>query len=191
MEFHNQVNANVCPQTLVKKHKASCFYLFDQAAAQYSNHTAIWSRSGNYTFGEVHNRACQYAAFFLSKGVKPDDLVAFYLYNSPESLFAWLGLWAIGCAPAMINYNLAKESLVHCVKISGAKLMLVDEDAGCQERISNERSKLEGELGIELLVLSGDFKREITTLSATTPSDSYRSKVTVDSPAMLLYTRYG
>ena len=104
-------------------------------------------------------------------------------------LFAWMGLWAIGCAPALINYNLAKESLVHCVKISEAKLMLVDEDAECQERISSERSRLEGELGVGIETLSQELKSEIAMLSASKPSNGYRDKVSFSSPGMLLYTR--
>ena len=149
----------------------------------------MWSRSGTYTFREVHDRACQYAAFFLSKGVKPGNLVAFYLYNSPEMLFAWMGLWAIGCAPALINYNLAKESLVHCVKISEAKIMLVDEEIECQERISSERSRLEGEFGVTIFELSQELKSKIAILSAAKPSSGYLDKVSVSSPGMLIYTR--
>jgi acyl-CoA synthetase (AMP-forming)/AMP-acid ligase II len=90
----------------VKQNRVSLYYFFEENLKKHPNHEAIWSRTGSYTFAETSLRATQYAHWFLSLGVKPKDYVAFFLTNSPDFLFAWLGLWAIGAAPALINYNL-------------------------------------------------------------------------------------
>lgn len=34
--------------------------------------------------------------------------------------------WSLGASPALINYNLVGKSLIHCVKVSTARLLLVD-----------------------------------------------------------------
>ena len=44
---------------------------------------------------QILERSYQYASFFLDSGVRPGQLVAFYMRNSPEYIFAWFGLLAI------------------------------------------------------------------------------------------------
>ena len=83
--------------------------------------------------------ACQYGHYFLSLGVQPGQVVAYYLQNSAEFAISWLALWAIGCAPAFINYNLAGPALIHCLKDSGAKILFVDEDPACAAAASRSR----------------------------------------------------
>ena len=83
--------------SLAKTNRMSCLYFFEEAVHKYPDTEAIWSREGIYTWKETHTKACQYAQHFLELGVRPGELVAFYLQNSPEFIFAWLGLWAIVC----------------------------------------------------------------------------------------------
>jgi len=117
-------------------------------------------------------------------------LVAFYLQNSPEFIFAWLGLWAIGCAPAMINFNLAGDALIHCLRVSGAKVLLVNGDEKLQCRIEGERKAIEEQLGMELIVLSEGLKSQISLKLPERPDDSYRAGVKGNFPAALFYTRW-
>ncbi len=93
-----------------------------------------------------------------------------------------------GCAPAMINFNLTGDALVHCLKVSGAKVVLVDQDAGVQERIENERTKL-GQLGMTLVHLNESLKQDIAMRTPQRPEDSYREGVKGNFPAALFYTR--
>jgi acyl-CoA synthetase (AMP-forming)/AMP-acid ligase II len=150
---------------------------------------AIWSRTGSYTWSQVYNKSLQYAKFYLEHGVRPKDIVAFYLTNSPEFVFAWLGLWAIGCAPAMINFHLNCEALIHCVKLTGSKMVLVDWDEGCRARIEESRLELE-KIGIKIVFLDDAVKQHIDALQPTRPPDSYRSGLRIRDPGFLLFTRY-
>jgi len=111
------------------------------------------------------------------------------LMNSPDFMFAWLGLWSIGAAPAMINYNLAGKALLHCLKISGTKLLLVDEEPALRARIEDVGAQLEGELAIKAIVLDGTVKAGISTMSDERPSDAYREIVKGDGHMCLFYTR--
>ena len=79
--------------------------------------------------------------------------------------------------------------MVHCVKVSGTTIILVDEDAKCMSRINAERARIEDELGMKIIVLSSSVKAEISSRSVERPDDSYRDGVTGESPAALLYTR--
>jgi acyl-CoA synthetase (AMP-forming)/AMP-acid ligase II len=174
----------------IEKEKRIClYYLFEDSAFKLGDEECIWSREGCYTWTQTYNKANQYGQWFLQQGVKPGDLVGFYLMNSPDFMFAWLGLWSIGAAPAMINYNLAGKALLHCLKISGAKLLLVDEEPALKARIEDVGAQLEGELAIKAIVLDGAVKAGISTMSDEKPSDAYREMVKGDGHMCLFYTR--
>lgn len=112
-----------------------------------------------------------------------------YMMNRPEFLFAHLGSWSIGSAPAWINYNLAGDSLFHCLKVSGAKVILVDEDQECRQRIEDIRQKLEEELGMTILILDNNLKGEISRSEPKRPEDSLRVGAKGKFPLFIFYTR--
>ena len=58
------------------------------------------------------------ANFFLSKGYSKGDTIALFMENRPEYVATWLGLAKIGVIPALINYNLSEDSLLHTVEIA-------------------------------------------------------------------------
>lgn len=124
----------------------------------------------------------------MAEGVKPKDLVGVYLQNSPDFMFIWIALWSIGAAPALINYNLAGAALVHCLKISGATILLVDADEALQGRIDESKSVIEGELNMRCVNLE-DAKRVIVKLPAQRPENKLRENVKGSDPMCLLYTR--
>ena len=111
--------------------------------------------------------------------------------NAPEFMFTWLGLMAIGSAPAMVNWNLSGDPLVHCLKISGARLLLVYGDEGCISRIENERGRIEGELQIKIVILSDALKIELAASTVVRPDDTYREEIKAEDAAALIYTRSG
>jgi acyl-CoA synthetase (AMP-forming)/AMP-acid ligase II len=160
----------------------------DQVERLPENEQCLWSRTGCYTWRETWQQSNRYAQFLLGNGVKRGELVGFYLTNSPEMAFAWLGTWSIGTAPAMINNNLAGEALVHCVKVSNTKILLVDWDEDCIARIEAVKPQLE-ELGIRIIVLDEAMKAHINGLEPIRPPNSMRDKELPNFPMALIYTR--
>ncbi|CAG7919602.1 unnamed protein product [Penicillium olsonii] len=150
--------------------------------------TCLWTRERSYTYRELQDRACQYAHFFLSHGVKKGELVALYLQNREEYMFAWVALWSIGCAPAAINYNLTGDALVHCLKISEAKLLIVDEDSGCRTRVEESQDAIVGNLGMKPVVLDDSLKAHISTFPTALPPKEMAKGMKGEFPAVLLYT---
>lgn len=174
---------------MVKQDRVCLWYSFEDAVNfMPAKDECIWSREGCYTWRETYEQACRYGAFMQSHGVQPRDLVATILTNRPEIIFHWLGLWSIGCAPALINHHLTGEALIHCVKVSGAKIIVVDWDPEVVQRIDEVRSVLEGELGMKIIILDEKIRTAINTLPARRPGDELRRGMTVDYPMCLLYT---
>ncbi|QVM12577.1 hypothetical protein D8B26_007198 [Coccidioides posadasii str. Silveira] len=168
--------------------KVSAWYFFAEAVRKYPNVKCIWSREVEYTFQEAHDMACQYGHYFLSLGVKRGDLVAVYLQNCAELPLIWFGLWAIGCSPALINYNLAGPALIHCLKVSGAEYLIVDPSPDCSSRIDEERSAVEGELKMKPLLLDESLKAYVATFPSAVPDESLRLGLEGGSPSCLFYT---
>ena len=169
------------------KKRLSLYYYFEDSVKSRSNDDCIWSRDGCYTWNQANERVNQYAQWYLSKGVKPHDLVAFYLMNSPDFVFAWLGLWAVGAAPAMINYNLGGKALIHCLKVSGSTLLLVDEDPDLVARIKAVRGDIE-DLGMQICLVDVQTKSYIRALKAERPGDELREGVQGNWEMCIFYT---
>lgn len=169
--------------------RVSLWYNFEKQVQRLpSQQECIWSRTGCYTWRETHEYACCYAQLFLSQGIRSRGLVAIYMQNSPELIFSTLGSWAIGCAPAFINYNLAGDALIHCLKTSGATMVLVDAGNDCTTRIEESRDKIEDDLGMKIVILNEEIKTEIATEAPQRPDDEHRERITPDFPMALFYT---
>ncbi|KAF2135372.1 uncharacterized protein K452DRAFT_323098 [Aplosporella prunicola CBS 121167] len=171
-----------------KQDRYSLWYNFEaQVNRLPADEQCLWSRTGSYTWQETHAHSCRYAQFLLEAGVHKGDLVALYLLNSPEFVFSTLGSWSIGSAPALINNNLGGASLVHCLKISGAKVLLADGDAACRQRVEEARREIE-EAGLRILFLDDETKTRITAQEVKRPERKHREGVKGDFPMCLLYT---
>ena len=89
----------------------------------------------------------------------------------------------------MINYHLVGKALVHCLRVSEAKLLLVDDDQDLLVRVEDVALTLEIELGLRFVVLSGQTKAEIAQTISHRPGDAYREVVQGDWPIALIFTR--
>ena len=179
---------------LKAQNRISIWGTFSDNARKFADKECIWysdpstspPTTHNYTWREAHAYACQYARWFLESGVQPGDCVGFYLQNSPDFVLGWLGLLAIGCYPAMINYGLVGGALVHCVKIAECRVLLVDEDF--KERVlGNEALQ---QLGIRMHAVDGDFRAQVSGIAMKVPSEEYTKDVNEQTKVALRYTRY-
>ncbi|KAK5633356.1 hypothetical protein RRF57_009071 [Xylaria bambusicola] len=173
-------------QATVKEKRISPYYFFERHVRAQPSEECIWWRGGSYTWDAAYTRANQYAHFFRSQGVQANDLVSFFMINSPDFVLAWMGLWAIGAAPALINHNLSQQALLHCLSIAGSKLVLADGPEGLLARLD----AVEGDLtasGIRIVKLP-DVRSEIEALPMTRLPDDLRAAVTPASAFGLFYT---
>jgi acyl-CoA synthetase (AMP-forming)/AMP-acid ligase II len=166
----------------------SLWYFFEDQVRKSPKEDCIWSRTGCYTRRHAYQQACRYANWLLSCGVEPGQWVAIYLQNCPEFVFLWLGLWAIGCAPALINYNLKDESLLHALKYSGSSLLLVDPELS--DRVLELESSIRNDLHVHTVILDESLKSQISTLEPDRPDDAFRHNVRGEDNQALIYTRW-
>lgn len=108
------------------------------------------------------------------------------MVNSPDMICAWLGLLAIGAAPALVNTNLAAKALIHSVEIAKVKLILADGDADLMGRLDAVRGDLEAS-GHRTCKL-GEVRGQVLGMEPMRPADELRKGVGVEAPLALAYT---
>ncbi|KAI1775945.1 fatty acid transporter [Hypoxylon cercidicola] len=173
-------------QKAIQEKRLSSYYFFEKHAQTQPNKECIWSRQGSYTYAETYYRVNLYAQWFLKYGVKPGDLVAFFMANSPDFVFAWMSLLAIGAAPALINHNLTKQALLHCLGIAECKLVFADGAPQLLERLDAVKDELAAQ-GVRIVKLA-DVRPEINATKGERPPDELRATVRPDSAFGLFYT---
>ncbi|XP_062276068.1 long-chain fatty acid transport protein 2-like isoform X2 [Scomber scombrus] len=140
---------------------------------------------------ELSNRA---ARVLLHTGrVKEGDTVALLVWNQPMFLWLWLGLVKLGCSAAFLNCNIRSRSLLHCFSCSGAKTLVAAEEL--QDAVEEVLpSLLEQQVTVFILAdrckAAGveSFKDKMSQVSSEPLPKDLRSHLTLQSPAVYVYT---
>ncbi|XP_034044814.1 long-chain fatty acid transport protein 1-like [Thalassophryne amazonica] len=107
----------------------------DKPAVVYENTGEVWS------FRQLEERCHAVAHWALAQGWVEGDVVALYLESCPFLVVLWLGLAMVGVEAALINHNLRLQSLVHCIRVSGARAMVFGTEL--TEAVSEVRDSLQ------------------------------------------------
>ncbi|XP_060108620.1 long-chain fatty acid transport protein 1 [Heteronotia binoei] len=108
-----------------------------------------------WTFRRLDEFSNAVANFFSQEGFLPGDVVAIFMESRPEFVGLWLGMAKVGIEAALINFNLRLDSLLYCVKTSGAKALIFGGE------LSAAVSEVNGMLGKNMVKFwSGDISPE-------------------------------
>lgn len=108
-------------------------------------------------------------------------------------MFLWFALWSIGAKVAMINYNLTGAPLLHSVKVSTARLLLVDDavksalNDEVMEQLSSSNFREEGG-SVQIEFFSDSLEQQLAGLDPVREPDEVRGGQNMSSMAMLIYT---
>lgn len=93
-----------------------------------ADRTFLIYQERSWTFREAYTIVLKHGQWLKTKhGIKKRDVVAMDFTNTPTFIWLCLGLWSQGATPAFINYNITAEPLLHCIKTSGCRVILVEE----------------------------------------------------------------
>ncbi|KAK5647257.1 hypothetical protein RI129_002149 [Pyrocoelia pectoralis] len=106
------------------KENISVYKKFSSLATMYTRKTAFHYEEEVWTFSDVQNFVNKVANYFKKQGYKKGDCVGLILENCPDYPCIWLGLSKLGVATALINTNLVKHSLAHCIKVANCKAVI-------------------------------------------------------------------
>lgn len=129
--------------------KHSLGFVLEKNARRYPDKIAILYEDTKITHKEFNDTINRYAHFFMSVGIKIKDTVIVYIENRPELLFAVGALSKIGAISYLINTNHRERALVHSIKLTSSRYIIVGEEMiDAFEAIDNQIEKKGDELYI-------------------------------------------
>ncbi|KAI9815946.1 MAG: hypothetical protein M1827_001938 [Pycnora praestabilis] len=179
-----------------KLDRLNLFYVLEDHARsrQRADRTFIWYEGREWTYKQTYDLVLKYATWLKTKyDITSGEIVAMDFMNSPTFGFFWLALWSLGARPAFINYNLTGKSLLHCIKTSSARVLLVDEEVkpAFTKEVTDELASpsiRDGKGPVETVFFTQELRSEITSTVGIREPDSVRSGAKIPDMAVLIFT---
>ncbi|KAJ5565744.1 hypothetical protein N7535_007382 [Penicillium sp. DV-2018c] len=89
---------------------------------------ALWFEHKTWSYGELKDLVDKMAALLKDRGIHTGDTVGVFTTNSPEMVVTVYALSKLGAVAALINTNLRDDTFVHCLNVSGSKLIVSTAD---------------------------------------------------------------
>ncbi|XP_041073866.1 very long-chain acyl-CoA synthetase-like isoform X2 [Polyodon spathula] len=167
---------------------------FLEVVQKQPNKPLIVFENKTYSYLDADKQSNKFArALQKHAGLKEGDTVALFLGNEPAFIWTWLGLAKLGCAAALLNYNIRSKSLLHCFSCCGARVLIAAPEL--KGAVEDVLPSLQEEK-VSVFILS----EESTTPGIESLNDkihqasdqplpvSLRSNVTMKSIAVYIYT---
>ena len=97
--------------------------LLQQAARNFSKHTAIEEEGVKISYDELNEIREQWAAAFIAAGIKHGDRIAIWAPNVREWIFAALGAHSVGAMIVPVNTRMKGAEAGYVLRASGAKIL--------------------------------------------------------------------
>ncbi len=130
-EYSKKINDNI----------TSWGTLVELNAEKYAENIAIKFEDIKLTYKEFNEWVNRYAHYFISIGLKKGDVVELMMANRPEYLIIVTAIGKIGAITSLINIDLRELSLVHCLKLTLGKIIIVGEN--CFNMFNRVKSELD------------------------------------------------
>uniref|UniRef100_A0A8B9J522 Arachidonate--CoA ligase n=1 Tax=Astyanax mexicanus TaxID=7994 RepID=A0A8B9J522_ASTMX len=142
--------------------------IFAQTVKRHPNKPAlVYEATGEtWTFSELDQLCNAVAHWALSQGWTSGDVVALFMESRPLQVALWLGLAKIGVEAALINFNLRRDSLLHCLGVSGARALVFGAE------LADAVSEVNSALSTSTIRFStGDLKPDVMSVLDAKPLD--------------------
>ncbi|XP_035623623.1 long-chain fatty acid transport protein 1-like isoform X2 [Oncorhynchus keta] len=171
--------------------------IFAQTVKQHPNKPAlVYDATGEtWTFTQLDLLSNAVAQWALAQGWAPGDVVALFMESRPLQVALWLGLAKVGVEAALINFNLRRDALLHCVGVSVSRgIVFGAELAGAMLEVSSSLSPsmvrfCTGELSVDCLAsLSAQNLDYILASAPTLPPPSCIPPKSFNDRLFYIYT---
>ncbi|KAJ8384630.1 hypothetical protein AAFF_G00199620 [Aldrovandia affinis] len=100
--------------------------IFSQTVALHPDKPALVCEATGHTwtFSQLDQMSNAVAHWVLGQGWASGDVVALFMESRPLLVALWLGMAKVGVEAALINFNLRRDSLAHCVGVSGCRAIV-------------------------------------------------------------------
>lgn len=160
--------------------------------ADYTEESIKRLRCEEWTYKEVYDQVLKYAQWLKEEhDVGKGDVVALNCKNKPLFIFLWYALWSLGARPAFINTALNGQSLLHCVKTSSARLLLLDselENVLTPDFVRDLQAVMVGDSPVNVVVVGDLVQRRVQAMSGFRAANAERDLPDGPTMALLIFT---
>jgi citronellyl-CoA synthetase len=108
--------------------RGSFAHLLEANAERLPNAIAVIHEDESVTWRELNQRANRIAAVLAADGVGRGDCVSLLMQNRVEFLVNLMAILKLGAVAGLINTNLTKASLVHCINLTESRKCIFGEE---------------------------------------------------------------
>jgi len=159
-------------------------YIIDRAATYFADKTALVFGRQAYSYGQLQKSVNRIAAFLVKEGLRPGDLVALYVPNSPEWIVAYYGIIRAGGVALCLNPVYKRLEIEHLLKDSRPRFMMISEKLADQVPDPASIPSLESIVSFE--------SHPVLSTVLENPDDSAQAPVSIQTeaadPCVILYT---
>ena len=101
---------------------------------RFGERTAVFFEDQQWTNVAMIRRAEKIATVLLGMGVKPSDRVLVMMYNCPEVMQVFQGLWRIGAVPVPVTPQWLASEVRYVIEHSGAKVVFTSPNLASKVR---------------------------------------------------------
>jgi len=110
------------------ENKVSWGSTLEANAIKFANSPAVLFEDIQLTYKEFNEYVNRYANDFISKGLEKGDVVVIFMKNRLKLLTIFTAVAKVGAISAMINTELRKKSLLHCLNLTPGKFTVIGEE---------------------------------------------------------------
>ncbi len=164
--------------------------VIEEAAALYGDRPALLSDRESFSYLALVGRANQYARWAVGQGIKKGDVVALLMMNRPEYFAIWLGISSVGAVVALLNTNLTRFSLAHCINTVEARHLIVSSEF--HDSLTSALEHLNGRPDVWIHGASDtNFRgidQEVAKADASKLDGRERPALTIEDRALYIFT---
>ncbi len=160
--------------------------IIDELGRRLGDKPALLSDRECFTYFELAGRARRYARWALAQGVAKGDVVGLLMPNRPEYLAIWLGVTRVGGVVALLNTNLAGQSLAHCIQAASARRLIVA--AEFADALDTALPHLAAPPQVWIHGGRRGINEEIENLAAAPLETGELREITIDDRALYIFT---
>ncbi|HEX7446704.1 MAG TPA: long-chain-acyl-CoA synthetase [Pirellulales bacterium] len=158
----------------------------DELGQRLGDKPALLGERECFSYHELAERSRRYARWALAQGVAKGDVVGLLMPSRPEYLAIWLGITRVGGVVALLNTNLAGQSLARSIEAVSPKHVIVA--AELAERFGAAVPHLAAPPQVWLHGEGRGIDEQIENLASAPLDDAESREITIDDRALLIFT---
>lgn len=191
----NAIKAALTTKPQASDTRASMSSLLQANAKQYPNDISLLCEDETITWSELNTRANRIAHQLKAQGIGKGDRVSLFMQNRIEFVVCLFGICKLGAIAALVNTNLTRTPLVHCINLIESRKCIFGEEL--IEPLNEIRDEVELDDGTDFLYVVDQDRspppnwavRIDSTDAATESTDlAETDAITLGQTALYLFT---